>query len=72
MTEEEKKILSQEISKYIKENCYYEDGSLKYNDLWLVGWVAEEFTDRKNAMKVLINNEYGLLGSLLYKHGKEI
>lgn len=64
---EEKRILLQEISKYIKENCYYTDGSIKYYDLWLVGWVAAEFEDRKNAMKVLINNEYGLLGNLLNK-----
>jgi len=46
---------------------YYTDGSIKYCDLWLVGWVAAEFEDRKNAMKVLINNEYGLLGNLLNK-----
>ena len=67
MTPEEKKILLQEIPKYIKENCYYTDGSLKYYDLWLVGWVAAEFYNRKNAMRVLINNEYGLLGNLLNK-----
>lgn len=67
MTPEEKRILLQEIPKYIKENCYYTDGSIKYYDLWLVGWVAAEFEDRKNAMKVLINNEYGLLGNLLNK-----
>lgn len=67
MTLEEKRILLQEIHKYIKENCYYTDGSIKYYDLWLVGWVAAEFQDRKNAMRVLINNEYGLLGNLLNK-----
>lgn len=67
MTPEEKKILLQEIPKYIKENCYYRDGSIKHYDLWLVGWVAEQFHDRKNAMRVLINNEYGLLGNLLNK-----
>ena len=67
MTPEEKKLLIQEIPRYIKENCYYTDGSIKYFDLWLVGWVAAEFHDRKNAMRVLINNEYGLLGNLLNK-----
>ena len=67
MTPEEKQILLKEIPKYIKENCYYTDGSIKYNDLWLVGWVAAEFHDRKNAMRVLISNEYGLLGNLLNK-----
>ena len=67
MTPEEKKILLREIPKYIRENCYYTDGSLRCDDLWLVGWVAAEFEDRKNAMKVLINNEYGLLGNLLNK-----
>ena len=67
MTTEEKKLLLQEIPKYIKENCYYSDGSIKRYDLWLIGWVANEFNDRKNAMKVLINNEYGLLGNLLNK-----
>ena len=67
MTPEEKKLLVQEIPRYIKENCYYTDGSIKYFDLWLVGWVAAEFQDRKNAMRVLINNEYGLLGNLLNK-----
>lgn len=67
MTPEEKKLLFREIPKYIKENCYYSDGSIKRYDLWLVGWVANEFIDRKNAMKVLINNEYGLLGNLLNK-----
>ena len=67
MTPEEKRLLIQEIPKYIKENCYYTDGSIKSNDLWLVGWVAAEFHDRKNAMRVLINNEYGLLGNLLNK-----
>ena len=67
MTPEEKKILVQEIPRYIKENCYYTDGSIKYFDLWPVGWVAAEFQDRKNAMRVLINNEYGLLGNLLNK-----
>ena len=67
MTQEEKRILLQEIPKYIKEHCYYTDGSIKYYDLWLVGWVAAEFTNRKNAMRVLISNEYGLLGNLLNK-----
>ena len=67
MTKEEKKILIKEIKKYIKENCYYRDGSIKQYDLWLVGWVAEKFNDRKNAMRVLISNEYGLLGNLLNK-----
>ena len=67
MTPEEKRILLQEISKYVKEHCYYTDGSIKHNDLWLVGWVAEEFNSRKNAMRVLISNEYGLLGNLLNK-----
>ena len=67
MTPEEKRILLKEIPKYIKENCYYTDGSIKYYDLWLVGWVAAEFEDRRNAAKVLISNEYGLLGNLLYK-----
>ena len=67
MTPEEKRILLQEIPKYIKDNCYYTDGSIKYYDLWLVGWVAAEFHDRKNAMRVLISNEYGLLGNLLNK-----
>lgn len=67
MTSEEKRIILKEITKYIKEHCYHADGSIKHDDLWLVGWVAEEFIDTKNAMKVLINNEYGLLGNLLYK-----
>lgn len=67
MTDEEKKLLLREIPKYIKENCYYRDGTLKRYDLWLVGWVAEKFNNRKNAMKVLISNEYGLLGNLLDK-----
>ena len=62
MTTDEKNLLRKEIMKYIKENCYYSDGYIKRYDLWLVGWVANEFNDRKNAMKVLINNEYGLLG----------
>ena len=66
-TAEEKKILFHEISNYIKENCYNRDGSVKYDGVWLVGWIAEEFQDRRNAMKVLIENEYGLLGNLLYK-----
>ena len=67
MTAEEKRILLQEITKYIKENCYYRDGTVRRYNLWLVGWVSEEFKNRKNAMKVLINNEYGLLGNLLNK-----
>ncbi len=67
MTPEEKAILMKEIPRYIRENCYYRNGFIKSNDLWLVGWVAEEFRDRKNAMRVLINNEYGLLGNLLNK-----
>ena len=71
MTTEEKQILLKEIPKYIKENCYYTDGSIKYYDLWLVGWVAAEFEDRRNAMKVLINNEYGLLGNLLNKLARD-
>ena len=45
VTPEEKKLLVQEIPRYIKENCYYTDGSIKYFDLWLVGWVAAEFQD---------------------------
>ena len=67
MTQKEKDILLQEIPKYIQRNCYYRDGSIKCNNLWLVGWAAAEFIKPKNAMKVLINNEYGLLGNLLYK-----
>ena len=67
VTPEEKRILIKEILKYVKEHCYYTDGSIKYYDLWLVGWVAAEFNNRKNAMRVLINNEYGLLGNLLNK-----
>ena len=47
MTSEEKKILLKEIPKYITENCYYTNGSIKCDDLWLVGWVAAEFLDRK-------------------------
>ena len=30
VTPEEKKLLIQEIPRYIKENCYYTDGSIKY------------------------------------------
>lgn len=71
MTAEERRILLKEIPTYIKENCYYTDGSIKYYDLWLVGWVAAEFEDRRNAMKVLINNEYGLLGNLLNKLARD-
>lgn len=71
MTTEEKRLLLQEIPQYIKENCYYSSGSIKYYDLWLVGWVAAEFQDRKNAMRVLINNEYGLLGNLLNKLARD-
>ena len=71
MTQEEKKILLREISRYVKERCYYADGSVKHYDLWLVGWVAAEFNDRRNAMKVLIRNEYGLLGNLLNKLARE-
>ena len=67
MLPEEKRILLQEIPKYINQNCYFDDGTLNHYDLWLVGWVAAEFVDRRNAMKVLINNEYGLLGNLLNK-----
>lgn len=58
MTPEEKKILVQEIPRYIKENCYYTDGSIKYFDLWLVGWVAAEFQDRKNAGGRAVFNFY--------------
>ena len=71
MTSEEKKILLKEIPKYITENCYYTNGSIKCDDLWLVGWVAAEFLDRKNAMRVLISNEYGLLGNLLNKLARD-
>lgn len=71
MTPEEKNILMKEIPKYIKENCYYTDGAIKSDDLWLIGWVAAEFHDRKNAMRVLINNEYGLLGNLLNKLARD-
>ena len=71
MTPEEKQILLKEIPKYIKENCYFTDGNVKCYDLWLVGWVAAEFEDRRNAMKVLINNEYGLLGNLLNKLARD-
>lgn len=71
MTAEEKQILRKEIPKYIQENCYATDGSIKCYDLWLVGWVAGEFYDRKNAMRVLISNEYGLLGNLLNKLARE-
>lgn len=67
MTAEEKQMLRREIPKYIKEHCYYTDGTIKCYDLWLVGWVAAEFINPKNAMKVLIKNEYGLLGNLLHK-----
>ncbi len=70
MTQQEKELLLQEIPKYLKEHCYRPDGTIKHNDLWLVGWIAAEFYSRKNAMKVLINNEYGLLGNLLYKLSK--
>lgn len=67
MTTEEKEILLKEIPKYIREHCYSDDGTIKPYDLWLVGWVAAEFINRKNAMRVLISNEYGLLGNLLNK-----
>jgi len=67
VTVEEKRILLREIPKYIKKNCYFPNGAIKCYNLWLVGWVAAEFNDRRNAMRVLINNEYGLLGNLLNK-----
>lgn len=70
MTPDEKRILRQQIVKYSKENCYDSDGSVKCYDLWLVGWVAAELSDRKTAVKALISNEYGLLGNLLYKLAK--
>ena len=68
MTEQEKKLFIKEIKKYIKDNCYYKDKYVKYDDLWLVGWVVGEFENKKEAMRLLINNEYGLLGNLINKY----
>lgn len=64
----EKKLLYKEIDRYIQDNNYYNDGTVKTSNIWLVGWIADELSDRKDAMRILINNEYGLLGNLLYKH----
>lgn len=68
MSPADKQLFLREMRKYIRENNYYTDGTIKIDNLWLVGWVAAEFKDRKSSMKVLISNEYGLLGNLMYKH----
>ena len=71
MSPEEKRLILREMKKYIKENNYYSDGTIKTDNLWLVGWVANEFKDRKSSLKAFLSNEYGLLGNLMYKHMRD-
>lgn len=67
MKEEDKKLLLEEIKAYTKEN--YDRGNvLRGPELLLLTAIEYQFQNPKMAIYSLANNEYGLLGNLLYWH----
>ena len=70
MKPEEKELLKQEINKYVKtEN--YNGKHVRHMDVRLISEVANSFKDKKRGIRLLVENEYGLLGNLMFKYVRE-
>lgn len=69
MKSEDKELLKQELIKYNRKN--YSGNSVKTISIELISWLANDFKDRKHAVRLLVENEYGLLGNLLFKYMRE-
>lgn len=67
MKEEDKRRLLDELDKFYKKNYKY--GSLVSPELYLGSTVIGDFSSKKkDIFKILINNDYGLIGNLMYKY----
>ena len=70
MKSEERDLLKAEIDKYIqKKNRGRHGGRSEY--VHLVSDVVAEFRDKKQGMRLLLENHYGLLGNLMFKYVRE-
>lgn len=70
MTEKDKRLLEEEMKRFSDSN--YNKGIIKSPDLKLIHPILFILgsVSQKIALKMLINNEYGVLGTLLYKQIK--
>lgn len=68
MKDEDKALLIDEIRGYCHDKNYSQDGEIISERIFLINGIIRSFSNRKNSMKLLINNEYGLLGNLIYKY----
>lgn len=68
MTEADRKQLIQEIKRYARSKNYNSSGKITSPELKLTGEAEYMLRYSENAKKLLINNEFGLLGNLLYKY----
>ena len=70
MKYEDKELLKAEIAKYIQRENYNKDG-VRSKSVRLISDVADEFRDKREGMRLLLNNTYGLLGNLLFKYVRD-
>ena len=71
MNDAERKVLIQEIKRYARVNNYNSEGKITDHHLKLMGEAEYIFRFSAERKIILINNEYVLLGNLLYYYIKE-
>ena len=70
MKYEDKELLKAEIDKYIKKANHGRHGG-KSEHIHLISDVVSEFRDKRQGMRLLLENHYGLLGNLLFKYVRD-
>lgn len=70
MKYEDKELLKAEITKYIQQENYNKDGVVSFH-INLISEVVEEFRDKKEGIRLMLDNTYGLLGNLLFKYVRD-
>ncbi len=70
MNLEDKELLKQEIIKYVKQENYV-GKRLRSMDIKMISEVAGSFENKKRGIRLLVENEYGLLGNLMFKYMRE-
>lgn len=70
MKPDDKELLKNEINKYIRKENYDRNG-VRSASIRLVSDVVTEFEDKRQGIRLLLNNSYGLLGNLLFKYVRD-
>lgn len=68
MNEIDRAMLLREIKRYARANNYNSRGTIAGPEIKLTYEAEYQLRNAKDAKRIVLNNEYGLLGNLLYKY----